>query len=227
MRFQRLIPACLAMTMLLTSSAPAHAANVLLHKRSSAAASLDQADSTLWTVTTGASGALATRDTLVAKGGTINTDNFISASPIDSLSDRGAIAGGRGFPHNLWVTIEVTGALQSIDTLTCYIQYSQGQVPPNTGQTNIYTAASLGDPNSNPANWRWYDAVGSLASLTGGITAVVNQASTKTFVFPIPCAASDFNTWLAASNLRIVLVGDNNSAAVGLSTRGWLTWRTQ
>jgi hypothetical protein len=218
------VVACL----LACSTVPASAANLLLHKRTSSAASGTQLDSTLWTITTGASGALASRDTLVASTGTINTDNFISASPIDSLSDRGALAGaGQGFPHNLWVTVEVTGSLQSIDTLTCYVQYSQGQVAPSTGQTNTFQASAVGDPNSYPPNWRWYDALGSSASLTGGITALVNQASTKTFVFPIPCAASDQNTWLAASNLRVVLVGDNNSAAVGLSTRAWITWRTQ
>jgi len=217
----------LACVCCLTLSTDSRAANVLLHKRTSVASAITQLDSTLWTITTGASGALASRDTLVASGGTISTDNFTSAQPIDSLSDRGALTAGRGFPHNLWLTVEVTGSLQSIDTLYAYVQFSQGQVPPGTGQTNIYTAATLGDPNSIPANWRWYDAVGSLSSLTGGIVQRVNQTGTQTFVFPIPCAASDPNTWLAASNLRCVLVGDTNAAAVGLSTRAWLTWRTQ
>ena len=142
-------------------------------------------------------------------------------------ADRGALSAGKGFPHNLWVTVEVTGALQSIDTLTLFVQYSQGQVPPGSGQTNIFTAATQGDPNSNPANWHWYDAIGSLAALTGGIRVLVNQAGTNTFVFPIPCAASDNNTWLAATNLRCVLVSDNDAAAVGLGTRAWFSWRTQ
>jgi hypothetical protein len=229
MRYRlRLLPLGLALG-LIVAAAPASAANTLLHKRTSVAASVGQLDSTLWTLTTAISGALPGRDTLGTVNGTIGTDAFVSSSPIDSLSDRGALSAGRGFPHNLWVTVEVTGALQSIDTLYAYVQYSQGQVPPNTGQTNTYTAATLGDPNSYVANWRWYDGVGitNASVLTGGLVALVNNTGSNTFVFPIPCAASDKNTWLAASNLRIILVSDTNTAAVGLSTRAWLTWRNQ
>lgn len=228
MRFSRTLLLAAAVAILASVALPAHAASVLLHKKTSIAASATQADSVLWTLTTSASGALPARDTLALKAGAINTENFSSSALIDSLSDRGALSAGHGFPHNLWVTVEVTGALQSIDTLTCYVQYSFGQVPGNAGATNIFASdPTFADPYSNPANYRWYDAIGNQAAMTGGVIALVNQTGSKTFVFPIPCAASDINTWLASSNLRVVVMSDNNAAAVGLSTRAWLTWRTQ
>lgn len=231
-----LVPLLLAVLLALAAAAPAGATSILLHKRTSSATAVFQADSALWTLTTNANGAVAGFDTLTTSSGTINTDVMTPSVLPDTVSDRGALLGaGAGIPKRLWVTVEITGATQNIDTLTVYVQFSQGQaifgpssltsVAGNIGQTNIFTGTTLGDPNAYPANWRWYDGIGVTAACTGGIAALVNNTSSKTFIFPIPAVASNANTWLEANNMRLILQSDNNATAVGIATRAWLTYR--
>jgi hypothetical protein len=184
---------------LLALAPPAHADATLLHWRFLRSTQLD---STL----------ISLNQTVFDTSAAILTDNFspISVAAIDS-GTTSTLTGVTHAPRNLWVVVEVTGALQSADSIYVGTQFSMGGTPASNG--------SSGDQNLS-SNWRWYNA----QLLTAG-GVVANNTGTQTFVFPIPCVPSGPNAWVQARYIRVILQGDSGASAVALATRAWLVNR--
>jgi hypothetical protein len=201
-RFRCALPLLVAFAALLAIATPAQAKNQLLHAKFQRALLAGQLDSTLFTMQT------TTFDTLEY----IITDNInpTAVAAIDSNTTV-SLAAIAHAPKNMALVVEVTGLMQSMDSLYVGFQFSQGSTSALNG--------SSGD-QTNPYNWRWYDA-----QLTSAGGTVVNATGSQTFVFPVPCAVGGPNAWTWAKAMRFILQGDNTAAAKAFSTRAWLVTR--
>jgi hypothetical protein len=141
--------------------------------------------------------------------------NPTSIAAIDSNNTSGTVSALGSIAHapvgSMWLVVEVTGSMQSMDSLYVGYQLSQGSTPAANG--------SSGNQN-NWWNWRWYN--GALTS-AGGL--LVNSTGSQTFVYPVPAIPSSGNAYVTASQLRFIIQGDNTSAAKAFSTRAWLVTR--
>lgn len=188
--------------------APAQAKNTLLHFKFARALAANPLDSSLVTLS----------QTSFDTTEYVFTDpiNPIAAAALDTSAAAGGISAAGAIAHTpvgggLYLVVEVTGAMQTMDSLYAGIQFSQGSTTPANG--------SSGDQN-NPLNWRWYNGL-----LTSAAGLVENATSSKTFVWPVPCQVAGPNAWVAAKAIRFVIQGDNTSAAKAFSTRAWLVSR--
>jgi hypothetical protein len=203
--FRRLAPLALALFAVLGTTLPAAAKSQLLHWKFQRALASNPLDSTLVTLST------TSFDTLDY----IPSDN-INATAVAAIDTNltGQLAAVAHTPKNLALVVEVTGALQSQDSIYVGFQFSQGATPPPV------TANGGSGDQSNSYNWRWYNA-----ALTSAGGTVENATGTQTFIFPMPCTPGSANAWVWAKAWRWIIQGDTNAAAKAFSTRAWLVTR--
>lgn len=201
-RFTALLALIATLSLGLTA---AHADSSLLHwyfARSTRSTALDSTLITLATTSFDTSWAVPT-----------GSFNPTAVAAIDSATTGVSAARLTSTPRNLWVVLEVTGALQSQDSVYFGIQLSQGATSAANG--------SSGDQNQQ-FNWRWYDA--QLTSTTSN-SATATTTGSQTFVYAVPCNPASPINWIAAPYLRVIVQGDTNAAARAFSTRGWIVNR--
>lgn len=204
-RFAAIVASILALVCLVPL--PAAAKSRLLHAKFRRALATAPLDSVLFTMSQ------TSFDTL----------EYVATDPIDPTSvsqlDTATTAAVAAVSHvpigSAAIVVEVTGAMQTMDSVYVGTQLSQGP----TAQTD----GSTGNPTGNQSdsyNWRWYN---SILPAAGGV--VVNSTGTQTFVYPIPCPAGGPNAYVWANDMRVIIQGDNTTAAKGFSTRVWLVTR--
>lgn len=203
---RRFVPLLLvALVGLLSLHAPAEAKSRLLHAKFSRALSAARLDSTAWLMST------TSLDTLEFFGTDVIDPTSVSVLDTNTTASLAAVShiplGGTA------IVVEVTGSLQSADSVYVGLQLSQGPT--------ALTDGTSGNPVGNQSdayNWRWYNA---LLPSAGGV--VVNSSGSQTFVFPVPCAGPNAFIW--ANDGRVIIQGDTNASAKGFGTRVWLVTR--
>lgn len=184
----------------------AHADSQLLHFKFARALAANPLDSTLVTLSQ------TSFDTTASV--IVDDLNATAVAAIDTNVTAGTVTALGSISHaatNLWLVVEVTGLMQSTDSVYVGYQLSQGSMSTANGGS--------GDQN-NPLNWRWYN--GNLTAV-GGLVA--NATGSQTFVYPMPCIPSGTTAWIQAKAIRFIIQGDNTSAAKGFSTRASLVSR--
>jgi hypothetical protein len=102
---------------------------------------------------------------------------------------------------SLAVVNEVTGTMQTMDSLYVTMQGTQ-DTNPQSSSTRWVTIAS---------------AVGAAASVSGS----------QTFICKFPVKLNSSTSWVWWPQVRFILQGDTTTASVGFSTRSTLVWRRQ
>lgn len=197
---------------IILASAPARAENQIQHFKFYRALVSNPLDSVLVTLSTTSFDTTDFITTSNLNARATSSDTSATSGPVTGGANGSIVA--HAPKSGLFLVVEVTGALQSQDSLYVGIQYSQGSTSRSDG--------SYGNPSgdqNNPNNWRWYD--GNLTS-AGGL--VVTQTGSKTFVYNAP-AINNANWWATAKAIRFIIQGDNTASALAFSTRAWLVWR--